>query len=259
MSFKSNCKKNGVKDIIEVLIGFDGIAFANSIEEPLFELTTKDIYLALAKDIPNPDGSETFIPNPHKTWNDVNSSLPAKKIEVLGPPPTSGTRDAFTELALEGGCKSFPWVKSMKKKDKSSYKARCHTIREDGVYIEAGENDNLIVNKLVANPNAFGVFGYSFLDQNADKVQGSSISGFEPTFESIASGDYPVSRPLYFYVKKAHIGVIPGIEGFLREFTAESTWGEDGYLADRGMIPLYSSKRKLLKKAIKKQTPMSMD
>ena len=177
----------------------------------------------------------------------------------MGPPPTSGTRDAFTELALEGGCKSFPWVKSMKKKDKSSYKARCHTIREDGVYIEAGENDNLIVNKLVANPNAFGVFGYSFLDQNADKVQGSSISGFEPTFESIASGDYPVSRPLYFYVKKAHIGVIPGIEGFLREFTAESTWGDDGYLADRGMIPLDSSKRKLLKKAIKKQTPMSMD
>jgi phosphate transport system substrate-binding protein len=255
----SNCQKNGVKDIIEVLIGFDGIAFANSNEEPLFELTTKDIYLALAKDIPNPDGSETFIPNPHKTWNDVNSSLPAKKIEVLGPPPTSGTRDAFTELALEGGCKSFPWVKSMKKKDKPSYKARCHTIREDGVYIEAGENDNLIVNKLVANPNAFGVFGYSFLEQNADKVQGSSISGFEPTFESIASGDYPVSRPLYFYVKKAHIGVIPGIEGFLREFTAESTWGDDGYLADRGMISLDSSKRKLLKKAIKKQTPMSMN
>lgn len=255
----NNCQKNGVKDIIEVLIGYDGIAFANSNEEDLIELTSKDIYLALAKDIPNPDGSETFIKNPHKTWNDVNSSLPAKKIEVLGPPPTSGTRDAFAELALEGGCKTYSWVKALKKKDKSSYKARCHTIREDGIYIEAGENDNLIVNKLVANPNAFGVFGFSFLEQNADKVQGSSINGFEPTFESIASGDYPVSRPLYSYVKKAHIGVIPGIEGFLREFTSESTWGDEGYLVDRGMIPLDSSMRKTIKKAIREKIPMSMN
>ena len=255
----SNCQKNGVTDIIEVLIGYDGIAFANSNEMPLYQFSTKDIYLALAKDIPNPDGSETFIPNPHVTWKDVNGSLPAKKIEVLGPPPTSGTRDAFTELALEGGCKAYPWVKALKKVDKPSYKARCHTIREDGVYIEAGENDNLIVNKLVANPNAFGVFGFSFLDQNTDKVQGSSVSGFEPTFESIATGDYPISRPLYFYVKKAHIGVIPGIEGYLREFTSESTWGEEGYLSDRGMIPLNDEKRAKIGRAIKSQTPMTMD
>ncbi|MEE3239574.1 MAG: substrate-binding domain-containing protein [Pseudomonadota bacterium] len=255
----SNCQKNGVTDIIEVLIGYDGIAFANSNEMPLYQLSTKDIYLALAKDIPNPDGSETFIPNPYVTWKDVNDSLPATKIEVLGPPPTSGTRDAFTELALEGGCKAYSWVKALKKVDKPSYKARCHTIREDGVYIEAGENDNLIVNKLVANPNAFGVFGFSFLDQNTDKVQGSSVSGFEPTFESIAAGDYPISRPLYFYVKKAHIGVIPGIEGYLREFTAESTWGEEGYLSDRGMIPLDDQKRAAISQAIKSQSPMTLD
>lgn len=240
------CQENGVKDIVEVLIGYDGIAFANSTKSQQFELTRKDIYLALAKDVPNPDGSETFVPNPYKTWQDVNSSLPAQAIEVLGPPPTSGTRDAFVELALEGGCKKYDWVKALKKADKPAYKARCHSIREDGAYIEAGENDNLIVNKLEANPSAFGVFGFSFLEQNADKVQGSVVDGFEPTFESIASGDYTVSRPLYFYVKKAHIGVIPGIVEYLSEFTADSTWGEEGYLADKGMIPLDEDKRAVI-------------
>ena len=193
------------------------------------------------------------------TWKQVNASLPDVAIEVLGPPPTSGTRDAFAELGLEGGCKKFAWIKALKKVNKSEYKSICHTVREDGRYIEVGENDNLIVQKLQANPSVLGVFGFSFLDQNADKVQGALIESVEPTFESISDKSYPISRPLYFYVKKAHIGVIPGIEGFLREFTSESTWGDDGYLADRGMIPLDSSKRKLLKTAIKKQTPMSMD
>lgn len=244
------CQENGVTDIVEVLIGYDGIAFANSRKTEQFELTRKDIYLALAKDVPNPDGSETFVANPYKTWKDVNAALPATAIEVLGPPPTSGTRDAFVELALEGGCKKFPWVKALKKADKPTYKARCHSIREDGVYIEAGENDNLIVSKLDANPSAFGVFGFSFLDQNADKVQGSKIEGFEPTFESIAEGDYNVSRPLYFYVKKAHVGVVPGIEGYLKEFTTESTWGDEGYLAEKGMIPLDSGKRKQIGKSV---------
>lgn len=245
------CLKNGVTDIVEVLIGYDGIAFANSKKSQQYKITRKDIYLALAKDVPNPDGSETFVANPYTTWKQVNSTLPDVKIEVLGPPPTSGTRDAFAELALEGGCKKFAWVKAIKKKDKSTYKARCHSVREDGAYIEAGENDNLIVNKLDANPSAFGVFGFSFLDQNTDKVQGSVIEGFEPTFESIAEGDYKVSRPLYFYVKKAHVGVVPGIKGYLKEFTAESTWGDDGYLADKGMIPLNKTLRKSIKKAVK--------
>lgn len=252
------CQNNGVTDIIEVLIGYDGIAFANSRATEQFKLSRRDIYLALAKDVPNPDGSETFVANPYKTWQDVNSELPATKIEVLGPPPTSGTRDAFAELALEGGCKSFKWVKALKKVDKSAYKARCHTVREDGFYIEAGENDNLIVNKLEANPDAFGVFGFSFLDQNADKVQGSLVEGFAPTFESIASGDYNISRPLYFYVKKAHIGVVPGIEGYLREFTSESTWGDEGYLADKGMIPLDTAKRKAIGDAVRNKTPLEM-
>jgi phosphate transport system substrate-binding protein len=237
------CQANGVTDIVEVLIGYDGIAFANSRKTDQMSISRKEIYLALAKDVPNPDGSETFVPNPYSTWADINPALPAVKIEVLGPPPTSGTRDAFAELALEGGCKTFAWVKAIKKVDKPAYKARCHSVREDGAYIEAGENDNLIVSKLDANPNAFGVFGFSFLDQNSDKVQGSLIEGHAPTFESISSGDYQVSRPLYFYVKKAHVGVVPGIAEYLNEFTSEGTWGDEGYLADKGMIPLDAEKR----------------
>lgn len=252
------CQKNGVKGIIEVLIGYDGIALANSKASEQYSLTRKDIFLALAKEVPNPDGSETLVENPYKTWKDVNPALPATKIEVLGPPPTSGTRDAFAELALEGGCKKIDWIKALKKKDKKHYKAVCHTVREDGAYVEAGENDNLIVQKLEANPNALGIFGFSFLEQNADKVQGSKIDGNEPTFETIASGDYAVSRPLYFYVKKAHIGKIPGIDGYLKAFTSEAAWGDEGYLADKGMIPMDADKRANVAKAVATQEDLQM-
>ncbi|MFT7410919.1 MAG: phosphate transport system substrate-binding protein, partial [Oleispira sp.] len=168
------CAKNGIKDIIEITVGYDGIVIANTTESKRVSLSLRDLYLALGKNIPNPDGSETLVDNPYKTWNEINPELPEVEIEVLGPPPTSGTRDAFAELALEGGCKTFPFIKAMKKQDKSKYKAICHAVREDGAYVEAGENDNLIVQKLVANPTAFGVFGYSFLEQNSDKVQGSA-------------------------------------------------------------------------------------
>ena len=232
------CAKNGVTDIVEVLIGYDGIVLANSNKAKTLELTRKDLFLALAAKVPNPDGSETLVENPYNTWQDVNSTLPASKIEVLGPPPTSGTRDAFQELALEGGCKAFGWIKAMKKQDKKAYKKICRTVREDGAFIEAGENDNLIVQKLNANHNALGIFGFSFLEQNSDTVQGSQIDGQAPTFDSIADGSYPVSRPLYFYVKKAHVGVVPGIKEYLAEFINERASGEDGYLADKGMIPL---------------------
>lgn len=238
-----NCGKNGVTDIVEVLIGYDGIALANAVSEDQLNISLREIFLALAKQIPNPDGSETFIDNPNQKWSDVNPDLPATDIEVLGPPPTSGTRDAFSELALEGGCKSFDWVKALAKTDKDQFKEACHTVREDGKFIEAGENDNLIVQKLEANPKALGIFGFSFLDQNSDIVQPSFIDGTEPTFESIADGSYPVSRPLYFYVKKAHVGVIPGMKEYLEEFTSEAAWGEEGYLADKGMIPLNDDER----------------
>ena len=233
-----SCAANGVTDIIEVLIGFDGITLANSVESDVLEMSRKDIFLALAKEVPDPDGGDELIANPYQQWSDINPDLPEIDIEVIGPPPTSGTRDAFVELAMEGGCKSIDSIGALKDSDKNKFKEVCHTIREDGAFIEAGENDNLIVQKLEANPDALGIFGFSFLEQNSDLVQPSLIDGFEPTFESIADGSYPVSRPLYFYVKKAHIGVIPGIEEYLLEFTSEGTWGEDGYLADKGMISL---------------------
>lgn len=252
-----NCNKNGVKEIIEIKIGYDGIVVANSKTASLFQLTRKDIFLALAKEVPNPDGSNTLIPNPYKTWKEVNSSLPNTKIEVLGPPPTSGTRDAFVELAMEAGAKNYSWIKDMKKTDKKAYKKICHTIREDGAYIEAGENDNLIIQKLEANPDSVGIFGFSFLDQNADKIQGSIIDGKESTFENIASGEYPVSRPLYFYVKKEHVGVIPGIEGYLKEFSSEKAWGEEGYLADKGLIPMPKEEREKFTTDAKMLNPLS--
>ena len=238
------CAGNGVKEIVEVMIGYDGIVFANSRKAAPIEISREQIFLALAKDVPDPNGGETLIPNPYMKWSDVDASLPDAKIEVLGPPPTSGTRDAFAELALEGGCKQTGWIRAIKKKDSKRYKATCHTVREDGGYVEAGENDNLIVQKLDANPTAFGVFGYGFLDQNSDKIQGAMVDGVAPTFENIADQSYPVSRPLFFYVKKAHIGAIPGVKEYLDEFTSEKAWGPDGYLADKGMIPMPNAERK---------------
>jgi phosphate transport system substrate-binding protein len=250
--------KNGVKEVVEVKIGYDGIVVANSRKAKVMKLSRKDLFLALAKDVPNPDGSETLVANPYKTWKDVNASLPAIKIEVLGPPPTSGTRDAFVELAMEGGAKKFGWIKAMKKADKKKYKAVCHTIREDGAYIEAGENDNLIVQKLSANPDALGIFGFSFLDQNSDKIQGSMVDGVAPTFDNIADGKYPVSRPLFFYVKKAHVGTIPGMKEYLAEFTSEKAWGPDGYLAEKGLIPMPDAERKQYRETVRDLKPLQL-
>lgn len=251
------CAKNGVTDIVEVKVGYDGIVLANSKGSKHMSLTLRELYLALGKNIPNPDGSETLIENPYKTWNQINPALPARKIEVLGPPPTSGTRDAFAELGLEGGCKTFPFIKAMKKADKNKYKAVCHGVREDGAYVEAGENDNLIVQKLVSNPDSFGIFGYSFLEQNSEKVQGSHINGNLPTFDAISDGSYPVSRSLYFYVKKAHVGIIPGIEEYLAEFTSEKAMGEYGYLAEKGMIPMGTAERKEVLSTVKNLKTLS--
>lgn len=250
------CAKNGVNDIVEAKIGYDGIVFANSSKSDQVELTLKDIFMALAKDVPGAEGELT--PNTFKTWADVNPALPNVKIEVLGPPPTSGTRDAFVELAMEGGCKTIPWVKALKKQDKKAYKSLCHTIREDGAYVEAGENDNLIVQKLDANPNAFGIFGYSFLEQNSDLVQGSVVNGVEPEFEEIAEGAYPIARSLYFYIKKSHVGQVDGLPEFLAEFTADDTWGDEGYLTDKGLIPMTEEERDGWAKKINQLVPLSM-
>lgn len=232
------CQDKGI-DIIEIKIGYDGIVIANTKKSTQLNITKRQIFLALAKQVPegNKEGGK-LIDNPNIKWSDIDSNLPDIKIEVLGPPPTSGTRDAFNELAIEGGCKTFPELKAIKKQDKKKYKALCRAVREDGAYIEAGENDNLIVQKLIENENAFGVFGFSFLIENEDKIQGSTVNGKAPTMENIADKSYGVSRPLYFYVKQAHVDVIPGIREFVKEFTSEDAWGPGGYLEDRGLIPM---------------------
>ena len=250
------CGRNGVKEIVEVKIGYDGIVLANSKKKPVMEISRKEIYLALAKEVPDPAGAAKLVPNPYKSWKDINPTLPAVKIEVLGPPPTSGTRDAFVELVMDEGCLEFGFIKDVKKTDKSRFKAMCRTVREDGAFIEAGENDNLIVQKLDANPDAFGIFGFSFLDQNTDKIQGARVDGQPPTFEAIAAGDYPVSRPLFFYVKKAHATVIPGIPEFLKEFTGDKAWGNEGYLSDKGLIPMPDAERKKFQAEALALTPL---
>lgn len=231
------CAKNGVKDISEIKIGYDGIVLARSKKTGPLKLTRRDIFLALAKQVPDPANPQTLIANPNTTWKQVNPALPNVKIEVLGPPPTSGTRDAFAELVMESGCGTFSWIKSLKDVDEGRFKRVCHTIREDGAYVEAGENDNLIVQKIEANPDAVGIFGYSFLEENEDKLVGSIVEGKSPTFEAIASGQYPASRALYIYVKKAHLNVIPGLKEFVAEYVSDKAIGEEGYLADKGLIP----------------------
>ena len=237
----ADCTKNGVAEIVEVKIGFDGIVLANAKASPHYQVTLRDVYLALAKEIPDPSGAQKLVPNPFTKWSDVNPALPADAISVLGPPPTSGTRDAFNELVMEGGCKTFAWVAAL---PRDQYLAACHMLRDDGKYIDTGENDNLIVQKLTASPRQLGIFGYSFLEQNEDKVQGAHINGVAPDFDSIVAGKYPVSRPLYFYVKNAHVGRVPGIREYVAEFMSDGAVGEDGYLADSGLIPLSDEERR---------------
>ena len=248
------CTDNGIT-ITEVKIGYDGIVLADAKSGPNFNLTKKQIFQALAKEVPV-DGK--LVPNPYENWSDIDSSLPDVKIEVLGPPPTSGTRDAFVELAMEGGAKTFENLKALRKEDKKAFKAIAHAIREDGAFIEAGENDNLIVQKLEANPAAVGIFGFSFLDQNADLIQGALVDDIEPTFEAIAGGDYGVSRSLYFYVKKEHVGVVPGIAEFVAEFTSDRAWGPDGYLVDKGLIPLPDAERDAVRGSANNMAPLTM-
>jgi phosphate transport system substrate-binding protein len=258
MSEVNNCASNGIDEIVEVKIGYDGIVLANSIDAKPFRLSLRQIFLALAKEVPDPDGGSTLVENPYVKWSDIDATFPDAKIEVLGPPPTSGTRDAFVELAMEGGCKTFDWIKAIKGEDKARFQAICHAIREDGQYVEAGENDNLIVQKLRTNPNALGIFGFSFLDQNVDVVQGSIVNGADPTFEAIADGEYPVSRSLYFYVKKAHVDAIPGMREFLAEFTSDRAMGEDGYLSDRGLVPLPEDEFEEVVSNVRNLTPLSL-
>ena len=248
------CGKNGIT-VVEVKIGFDGIVLANDKSGPDITLTKQQVFQALAKQVPV-DGK--LVPNPYTKWSDIDAALPDAKIEVLGPPPTSGTRDAFVELAMEGGARKFEMLKAMRKEDKKAFKAVAHAMREDGAFIEAGENDNLIVQKLQANPAAIGIFGFSFLDQNADVIKGANVDGADPTFENIAGGDYGVSRSLFFYVKKEHVGVVPGVSDFVGEFTSDKAWGDEGYLIDKGLIPLPEGDRKAIRQGALTLSPLSL-
>lgn len=245
------CNDNGVSDIVEVKIGFDGIVLAAAKGVPAMRLRLRDLYLALAAQVPVPGtegGEGNMIDNPYRFWSEIDPGLPNLEISVLGPPPTSGTRDAFNAIAIEGGCRSFAGMVALEEKDPYQFLSLCRSVREDGVYVEAGENDNLIVQKIVGNDKAIGIFGYSFLSQNTDILQAFPVSAhggafLEPTFDAIADGSYPISRSLFLYAKKAHIGVVPGIQEFIREFITERASGDFGYLLDRGLIPLSEEER----------------
>lgn len=243
------CAGNGVTEIVEMKIGFDGIVLAESKEGAPLKISRTQVFLALAKEVPGPDGK--LVANPSKMWSDVDPSLPAVKIEVLGPPPTSGTRDAFLELFMEAGAAAIPAMEELKKADAKAFETAWKTLREDGAYIDAGENDNLIVQKLQANADAVGIFGYSFLEENASSIQGAEVDGVIPTFEAIAEGTYKGSRPLFVYFKKQHVGIVPGMEEFIAEYASDKALGDDGYLAAKGLVPLPTDDREKQEEAAK--------
>jgi phosphate transport system substrate-binding protein len=252
-----DCAKNGVTDIVEIKVGFDGLSVAHSKEAKPFELTKLQLFLALAKEIPDKDGK--MIANPNKMWSDVDASLPQTKIEVLGPPKTSGTRDSFAELAMGAGAEKIDSLKALKEKDSKAFDAIWKAMREDGAYVEAGENDNLIVQKLQANPDALGIFGYSFLEQNAKTIDDVKIDGVAATYETIADGSYKMSRPLFIYAKKSHMDMVPGMKEFIAEYASDKALGEDGYLADKGLITLPADQAKASMEAAKSLAVISAD
>jgi len=247
------CHRNGVDKITELRIGYDGIVLANNVKSPAFNFTKSEIFLALAHDVPK---QGKLVPNFYKYWNEVNPKLPHVRIRVYGPPPTSGTRDAFVELVMEKGCEAFKEFETVYP-DKETRKKQCMTIREDGAFIEAGENDNLIVQKLTANPETLGIFGYSFLEENAAAVKANPIDGMMPSFDAIISGDYQVARSLYVYVKNSHEGLVPGIREFATLFTSDAAVGEDGFLILKGLLPLAHDAHELNKETAKNLTPMA--
>jgi len=248
------CQQNGVTEITEVLIGYDGLSIAHSVESEFdWALTEQELYTALAATVPV-DGE--LVDNPYTRWSEINPDLPDVAITVFGPPPTSGTRDAFVELAMHDGCNAYDMLAELEESDEERWEQVCGTMRTDGPFIEAGENDNLIVQRLQADSNALGIFGYSFLFENQDTLEGVAINGVAPSFETIASGEYDIARPLFFYIKNAHRGAIPGLEEFISEYVSEEALAPDGYLRARGLTALDEEKRKEVQDAALEGTPM---
>lgn len=235
------CAGNGISRPIEIRIGYDGIVIANAKAGPDFDITKAQLYRALAKELP--DGEGGFKPNPYRTWREVDPSLPDEPILVFGPPPTSGTRDAFVELGMEHGALEDPHMTVLQQLDEDRFLDRAHTIRTDGAWVDFGENDAAVVQALTKTPTAIGILGYSFLEHNSDRVKASLLSGVTPDFEHIKDGAYGLSRMLYFYVKRENLGSVPGIADFAAEFVSDSAMGQDGYLLDKGLIPLTDEDR----------------
>lgn len=249
-----SCTKNGVTSITEIKIGYDGIVLAVKKGATKFDLTRQQIWLALARQVPV---NGQLVANPHQRWSDIDPKLPNVAIEVMGPPPTSGTRDAFVEMVMDVGCKDVAEIKAIA--DARARSQACGAVREDGKFVEAGENDNLIVQRLATGQGvAIGIFGYSFLEENVDKLTGKHVDGVEPTFENIASQKYPVARPLFVYVKNAHVGVIPGLKEFIAELTSARSMGENGYLEKKGLIPLPKAEQDKVRSAAGNLSPLSM-
>jgi phosphate transport system substrate-binding protein len=245
----NTCKQNGV-DLVELQIGFDGLTISNAKNGPKVDLTLEQLYLALAAKIPNAQGQ--LVDNPNRNWSDIAPNLPNAKIEVIGPPPTSGTRDSFNELGLLAGCQQHAQRRNIQIPSRD-----CQQIRADGAFVEGGENDNIIVQRLVANPNAFGVFGYSFLEENHDKIQGVTIAGVEPSTETVQNGRYPMSRSMFVYLKKNHLGIVPGLQDFFNEYASEQAMGDDGYLEKKGLIPSPAADRARFRAAVAAATSMA--
>ncbi len=252
-----DCAKNGVTEVVEIKVGFDGLAFAHAASATAFDVTKQQLFMALAKQVPDKEGK--LVANPYTMWNEIDAALPAQKIEVYGPPPTSGTRDSFMELVMEKGAESFDSLKQMKKDDAKAFEAVWKSMREDGLFVEAGENDNLIVQKLQGNTNAFGIFGFANVAENAAQIKAIAVDGVVPTFETISSGEYKVARPLFVYAKKQHVGVVPGMAEFVAEYTSEKATGEDGYLSEKGLIALLGDESAKVRESANAMTVLTAD
>jgi phosphate transport system substrate-binding protein len=250
------CVTNGVTDIVEIKLGFDGIVIASAKSGTKIALTKYEVYQALAKELYSAE-TKTFVPNPNTNWNQINPALPNTKIDVMGPPPTSGTRDAFVELVMEKGAEERPELADLKKSDDKEFKRRASTLREDGAWKDSGENDNLIVQALSRSPEQFGVFGFSSFEENVDRLQAATLNGKAPSTEAILSGEYGASRSLYFYVKKANVGVVPGLQEFANELVSDQAAGLRGYLRGRGMVPLHPDERVASAAIATAMTPMA--
>lgn len=240
---QESCRAQGVDDVAELKIGYDGIAVANAKDAPLFDLSIADLYRALAREVPDPGGAQRLVTNPYRSWNAVNPKLPELPIRVFGPPPTSGTRDLLAERVMQKACGQVGFMASLRRTDEAEFRRLCHALREDGAYIDAGENDARLVRRLIDDVGALGILGYNFLDQNLDRLQAASVDGARPGVESVRTGGYALSRPLFLYVKLAHVGVVPGLMEFFRHLTADNAWGEEGYLVDKGLVPMAADER----------------